>query len=116
MRYQECYGRCIDLFERHPGMPLADYEQLGGADKRRIHIAAMALLQALDLAYRAGDPGRAASIRRFLIDYAGPLLTDGAIRPGALKSTETISAWNEFRRANGLPALLGGYLDLEVGQ
>jgi hypothetical protein len=101
MRYQDAYKDCIDLYEKNPGMPLAAYEALSGAEKRRLHIAAVALLQTLDLAYRAGDEFRSANIKMHLSFHEGPLATPRAIEPGALKHDRTISAWNEIRAKYG---------------
>jgi hypothetical protein len=101
MRFQEFYKECIPLFEKHPGMPLAAYESLNGADQRRLHLTAIALLQALDLAYRAGDNFRADNIQAYLRWYEGPLATEGAIDAGAIMHVRTFEAWNEVRRKYG---------------
>lgn len=88
-------------------MPLAAYERLPGGAKRRLHLAAVALLQTLDLAYRAGDDFRAANLKTHLLFHEGTLATPGAIEAGALKHCRTFQDWNEIRARHGkalLPA------------
>jgi hypothetical protein len=105
MRYQDFYKETIGLYADSPGMALQRYEALGGVEKRKLHLAAIALLQTLDLAYRAGDDFRAANIRSYLAWNEGPLATVGAIDAGALKHPRTFEAWNEIRAKHGKPAL-----------
>jgi hypothetical protein len=105
MIYQEYYGRCIDLYKNHPGMPPEAYLELPGDDKRRLHLAAVALLQTLDLAYRANDVERAGTIKEMLCDHRGPLITDGAIRIGAIADQRTLDDWNALRQLHARKAL-----------
>jgi hypothetical protein len=104
MRYQEFYERCIEVFARHPGMPREDYEALNGVEQRRLHLAAIALIQALDQAYRAEDP-RAENFKFYLRYYEGPLTTEGAIHNGAVLDPRTLAAWNALRATRNVPAL-----------
>ena len=110
MKYQDFYRDCIPLYNKYPGMPVAAYQKLDGSDQRRLHLAAVALLQTLDLAHRAGDSGRAANIEKFLADHEGPLITDGAIRFGALASINTLHAWNRVRERHGRTPLTEPFL------
>jgi hypothetical protein len=105
MRYQDFYKDCIDLYDKNPGMPLTAYELLQGDAKRRLHLAAVALLQTIDLAYRADDVFRAANLKAHLRFHEGPLATPGAIEPGALKHAHNFQDWNEIRAKYGKPPL-----------
>lgn len=97
MRYQDFYKDTIGLYAENPGMALAKYEELDGVEKRKLHLTAIALLQTLDLAYRAGDEMRAQNLKRYLQWNEGPLATVGAIDAGALKHPRTFDDWNEIR-------------------
>jgi hypothetical protein len=108
MRYQDYYRDCIPLFDKYPGMPRDDYLALTGQDQRRLHLAAVALLQTLDLAYRAKDEFRAGSIRRYLENHEGPLATPNAINSGVLMHRRTFADWNAIRDKHGQPRLPAG--------
>jgi hypothetical protein len=95
MRYQEYYEKCIELFSAHPGMPLASYQALDGIQQRKLNLAAIALLQAVDQAYRAEDR-RAEVLASYLNYHAGPLCTDDAIHNGGILSSRTIGLGTEF--------------------
>ncbi len=105
MRYQEFYRDCIPLFDLHPGMPREAYLELSGQEKRRLHLAAVALLQTLDLAYRAHDEFRAGNIREYLDNHEGPLSTPNAINSGALMHHRTFADWNAIRDKYNQPRL-----------
>lgn len=105
MRYQDFYKDTIGLYAGSPGMALDRYEELNGTEKRKLHLAAIALLQTLDLAYRADDNFRAANIRKYLEWNEGPLATVGAIDAGALKDKRTFADWNTIRAKHGRPLI-----------
>jgi hypothetical protein len=105
MRYQDFYKDTIGLYAGSPGMALERYERLDGVEKRKLHLAAIALLQTLDLAYRAEDSFRAKNIRQYLQWNEGPLATVGAIDAGALKDKRTFEDWNAIRAKHGKPLI-----------
>ncbi len=75
MTYQNFYAACINLFDRHPGMPLVAYLALDGDDQRKINIAANAWMQTLDLAYRANDPRQVGFRELVEKSYSSPIAT-----------------------------------------
>lgn len=111
MRYQDFYKDTIGLYAGSPGMALRKYEKLDGVEKRKLHLAAIALLQTLDLAYRAGDEFRANNLRTYLKWNEGPLATVGAIDAGALKHHRTFADWNAIRRKYGRPPIRPGEVE-----
>jgi hypothetical protein len=111
MRYQDFYKDTIGLYAGSPGMALENYEKLDGVEKRKLHLTAIALLQTLDLAYRAGDEMRARNLKRYLQWNEGPLATVGAIDAGALKHARTFADWNEIRSKHGKPPVTAAQIE-----
>lgn len=99
MNYQVYYERCIDIFVKAAGMPFEVYIQLQPSEQRRMNLAALALVHAVDKANRACDVRRA-GIKAHLRYYEGPLALN-AIHFGSVADRRTLDAWNDIRRKHG---------------